>query len=117
MNGRMKIVVLERSSVGEDVSVDEFQKYGEVTYYNVTSNDEVAERIADADIVVSNKAKLDAGTMDGAGRVKLVCQFATGYDNVDIEYCRTRGIRVVNVRNYSTAAVVQHTFALALSVL
>lgn len=117
MNGRMKIVVLERSSVGEDVSVDEFQKYGEVTYYNVTSNDEVAERIADADIVVSNKAKLDAGTMDGAGSVKLVCQFATGYDNVDIEYCRSRGIRVVNVRNYSTAAVVQHTIALALSVL
>lgn len=117
MGERMKIVVLERNSVGEDVSVDEFQKYGEVTYYSVTSNDQVAERIRDADIVVSNKARMDAETMGGATRLKLVCQFATGYDNVDIGYCRERGIRVVNVRNYSTAVVVQHTFALALSVL
>ena len=99
MGERMKIVVLERSSVGEDVSVDEFQKYGEVTYYSVTSNDQVAERIRDADIVVSNKARMDAETMGGATRLKLVCQFATGYDNVDIGYCRERGIRVVNVRN------------------
>ena len=52
MGERMKIVVLERNSVGEDVSVDEFQKYGEVTYYSVTSNDQVAERIRDAYIVV-----------------------------------------------------------------
>ena len=84
MGERMKIVVLERSSVGEDVSVDEFQKYGEVTYYSVTSNDQVAERIRDADIVVSNKARMDAETMGGATRLKLVCLFATGYDNVDI---------------------------------
>ena len=117
MGERMKIVVLERNSVGEDICVDGFAQYGEVAYYSATSHDQVAQRVADADIVVSNKARLNADTLGSAGRLKLICQLATGYDNVDIEYCKARGIRVVNARNYSTAAVVQHTVALALSVL
>lgn len=113
----MKIVVLDRSSVGEDVSVEAMKQYGEVTFYNSTPHELVAERIAGADIVVNNKNLLNGETMKEAAQVKLICQFATGYDNVDIDYCRKRGIRVVNVRNYSTAAVMQHTIALALSVL
>lgn len=113
----MKIVVLDRTSVGEDVSVEEMKQYGEVTFYNSTPNELVAERIADADIVVANKNPINEASLKDAKDVKLVCQFATGYDNVDIAYCKSRGIRVVNVRNYSTAAVAQHTIALALSVL
>lgn len=113
----MKIVVLDRTSVGEDVSVEEMKQYGEVVFYNSTPDDLVAERIADADIVVANKNPINEAALKGAEHVKLVCQFATGYDNVDIGYCKSRGIRVVNVRNYSTAAVAQHTVALALSVL
>ncbi len=113
----MKIVVLDRTSVGEDVSVEEMKQYGEVVFYNSTPDDLVAERIADADIVVANKNPINEAALKGAAHVKLVCQFATGYDNVDIGYCKSRGIRVVNVRNYSTAAVAQHTVALALSVL
>lgn len=113
----MKIVVLDRTSVGEDVSVEEMKQYGEVAFYNSTPNELVAERIADADIVVANKNPINEASLKDAKNVKLVCQFATGYDNVDIAYCKNRGIRVVNVRNYSTAAVAQHTIALALSVL
>lgn len=113
----MKIVVLDRTSVGEDVSVEEMKQYGEVTFYNSTPNELVAERIADADIVVANKNPINEASLKDAKDVKLVCQFATGYDNVDTAYCKSRGIRVVNVRNYSTAAVAQHTIALALSVL
>lgn len=113
----MKIVVLDRSSVGMDVSVEEMKRYGDVAFYNSTPNELVAERIADADIVVANKNPLREETLKDAGNVKLICQFATGYDNVDIDYCAGRGIRVANVRNYSTAAVAQHTIALALSVL
>lgn len=113
----MKIVVLDRTSVGEDVSVEEMKQYGEVVFYNSTPDDLVAERIADADIVVANKNPINEASLKDAENVKLVCQFATGYDNVDIGYCKSRGIRVVNVRNYSTAAVAQHTAALALSVL
>lgn len=113
----MKIVVLDRMSVGEDVSVECMKQCGDVTFYNSTPDDLVAERIADAEIVVANKNPINEASLKDAKKVKLVCQFATGYDNVDIAYCRERGIRVANVRNYSTAAVVQHTLALALSVL
>ena len=76
--------------------------------------EEVAERVKDADIVVSNKAPVREETLKDAKNVKLVCEFATGYDNVDIEYCKNRGILVCNVRNYSTAMVAQHSIAMAL---
>lgn len=113
----MKIVVLDRTSVGEDVSVDGLKQYGEVAFYNNTPDSLVAERIADADIVVANKSLLNETSLKDARKLRLICELATGYDNVDVAYCKERGIRLVNVRNYSTAAVVQHTIALALSVL
>lgn len=110
----MKIVVLERSSVGLDVSVSIFEELGDVTYYNNTAYEEIAGRVKDADIIVANKSKLNESTLKDAKNVKLICEFATGYDNVDIEYCKERGIGVCNVRNYSTDMVAQHTFAMAL---
>lgn len=115
----MKIVVLERNSVGLDVPVEELLgRLGEVvTYSNSVTKEEVAERIADADIVIGNKAPLSEETLKDAKNVKLICEFATGFDNVELAYCRQRGIKVANVRNYSTDAVAQHTFALCLYVL
>ena len=110
----MKIVVLERSSVGLDVSVSIFEELGDVTYYNNTAYEEIADRVKDADIIVANKSKLNEATLKDAKNVKLICEFATGFDNVDIEYCKKRGIGVCNVRNYSTDMVAQHTFAMAL---
>ena len=110
----MNIVVLERSSVGMDVSIDSFNELGNVTAYNNTSFDEIAERIKDADIVVANKSRLNEETLKDAKNVKLICEFATGFDNVDVEYCKSRGIGVCNVRDYSTDMVAQHTFAMAL---
>lgn len=110
----MKIVILERSSVGMDVSVDCFSELGEVTSYNNTAYEDIAERIKEADIVVANKSKMNEETLKDAKNVKLICEFATGFDNVDIQYCKSRGIGVCNVRNYSTEMVAQHTFALAL---
>lgn len=111
----MKIVILERNSVGLDVDVERFKKLGDVDIYpNTVTAEEVAERVKDADIVVSNKAPMNEESLKGAENLKLVCEFATGYDNVDVEYCRTRGISVCNVRNYSTAMVAQHSFAMAL---
>lgn len=111
---RMKIVVLERNSAGTDIDVS-FDDLGETTYYwNTVTPDEVRERIVDAEVVVANKAPLNEATLKDAPHVKLICELATGYDNVDIAYCRQRGIGVANVVNYSTAMVAQHTFALAL---
>ncbi|MDO4292314.1 MAG: D-2-hydroxyacid dehydrogenase [Eubacteriales bacterium] len=113
----MKIVVLDRTSVGEDVSAEGIERLGEAVLYGSTPDALAAERIADADIVVANKNPMNESTLRNAGRVRLICQLSTGYDNVDLDYCRRRGIRVCNVRGYSTAAVAQHTVALALSVL
>ena len=112
----MKIVILERDSVGRDVSVDCMQDFGEVTVYqNTVTPEEVRERVKEADIVIANKSPLNRETLEGAANVKLICEFATGYDNCDLEYCRDRGIRGANVVDYSTAMVAQHTFTLALA--
>ena len=110
----MKIVVLERNSVGTDIPVDCYKDFGEVTCYRNTLAEDAAEKVKDADIVIANKCPMNEATLADAPNVKLICEFATGYDNVDLEYCKKRGIRVANVRDYCTAAVAQHTFALAL---
>lgn len=111
----MKLVVLERNSVGTDVDVSCYEQFGEVEYYPNTVAEYTAERVKDADIIIANKAPMNENTLKDAPNVKLICLFATGFDNVDLAYCKSRGIKVANVVNYSTAAVVQHTLLLALA--
>lgn len=110
----MNLVVLERNSAGTDVDVSCFEKFGEVSYYPNTTEDDVAERVKEAEIIISNKAPLNEKTLKDAPYVKLICLLATGYDNVDLEYCRKRNIKVANVVNYCTPAVAQHTLLLAM---
>ncbi len=112
----MKIVILERNSVGTDVSVDSIRDFGEVTIYgNTVTVEEVRERVKDADIIIANKSPLNESTLKDAANVKLICEFATGYDNCDLAYCKSRGIQVRNVVDYCTGMVAQHTFALAMA--
>ena len=113
----MKIVILERNSVGLDTSVDEISAFGDVISYPNTTAVDVKEKIKDAEIIIANKAPLNEETLENAPDVRLICEFATGYDNVDLAYCKSRGIKVANVVNYSTDAVAQHTFALCFYVL
>lgn len=113
----MKIVILERNSVGTDVSVDCLKELGDLEIYHNTVTGEVEDRVKDADIVIANKVLLNRETLKAASSLKLICEFATGYDNVDLEYCNEQGIRVANVVDYSTAAVAQHTFALCFYIL
>lgn len=111
----MKLVVLERNSVGTDVDMGCLEKFGEVVCYPNTVADNAAERVQDADIVIANKAPMNESTLKNAPNVKLICLFATGFDNVDLAYCKSRGIKVANVVNYCTAAVAQHTLLLAMA--
>ena len=111
----MKLVILERNSVGTDVDVSCFEKFGEVTCYPNTVAANTAERVKDADIILANKAPLNESTLKDAPNVKLICLLATGFDNVDLAYCRSRGIKVTNVINYCTSTVAQHTLLLALA--
>ena len=112
----MKIVILERNSVGTDVSVDCISDFGDVTVYrNTVTTQEVRERVKEADIVIANKSPLNEETLKDAPNVKLICEFATGFDNCDLAYCKSRGIKVTNVVDYCTGMVAQHTFAMALA--
>ncbi len=95
-----------------DVSLDAFEEFGNVTYLPLTSPENVADAVKDADIVLCNKTPLTAENMAAARKLKYIGLFATGYNNVDIEYTRAHGITVCNAGSYSTSAVVQHTFAL-----
>lgn len=111
----MKLVILERNSAGTDVDVSRFEKFGEVTCYPNTVAANTSERVKDADIILANKAPLNESTLKDAPNVKLICLLATGFDNVDLAYCRSRGIKVTNVINYCTSTVAQHTLLLALA--
>lgn len=111
----MKIVITDAQTVLDDlVNADELYKLGEVEQYGLLKYEDAAEKIADADIVVCNKTLLDSHSLRLAKNLKYIGLFATGYNNIDIEYCRKRGITVCNAGSYSTNAVAQHTFALIL---
>lgn len=111
----MKIVLTDAQTVLDNlVNADTLKSYGEVVEYGLLKYEEVAEKIADADIVVCNKTKLDSYTLRLAKNLKYIGLFATGYNNIDIEYCKKHNIAVCNAGSYSTNAVAQHTFALIL---
>lgn len=111
----MKIVITDAQTITKgDISLDFLKKYGEVVIYPLTSKEEIAERLKNADAVICNKTPLNRETLAGAEKLKYIGLFATGYNNIDIDYCDEKGITVCNAGSYSTNAVAQHTFALIL---
>lgn len=113
----MQIVFLDKATLGDDISTKQFERFGTVTEYPSTSPDCVPSRIIDAEVVVINKVKLNESNLANALRLKLICITATGFDNVDLPYCKKRGIAVCNVVGYSTQCVSQLTVAMALSLI
>ncbi len=110
-----KIVLTDAQTVVDSiVSADSLKEFGEVVSYGLLPYEEVAEAIADADIVVCNKTQLNAHSLRLAKKLRYIGLFATGYNNIDIAYCREHDITVCNAGSYSTNAVAQHTFALIL---
>ena len=111
----MKIVLTDAQTVTDAlVTEDCLHEFGEVVTYGLLRYEEVAEAIADADMVICNKTLLNAHSLRLADRLKYIGLFATGYNNIDIDYCREKGITVCNAGSYSTEAVAQQTFALIL---
>lgn len=109
---REKIVILETDSIGQDMDLSKYDQLGEVNAYPKVSPEEIPTLIKDATIVVVNKTVLNEDNLKYAKKLKLICLFATGYNNIDLQYCRRHGIMVSNVRGYSTPSVAQHTFAI-----
>ena len=115
----MKLVVLDGYTENPgDLSWDALRRFGELTVYERTSDDqsEVAERIKGADIVVANKTPIRAEVINSAGALKYITILATGYDIVDVAAARARGIPVSNVPSYGTAAVAQFAIAMLLEI-
>ena len=106
----MKIVCLDAATLGSDVNLDVFGQFGEFVSFETTAADERIERLKGADVVITNKVVIDKDVMD-ALNLKLICISATGMNNVDLAHAAAKGIAVKNVAGYSTASVVQHTFA------
>ena len=116
----MKIVVLDgyKENPG-DLSWGELEKLGELRVYDRTATEEsplIAERIADADIVITNKTPISQKTIDQCPNMKLIAMLATGYNVVDYNYAAEKKIPVVNVPTYGTQIVGQYAVGLLLEI-
>lgn len=108
----MKIVFLDVKTIGEDIDLSGFERFGEVVKYGFSSPEEARERTKDADVVILNKVQINEKSIGEAEHLKLVCVTATGTNNLDKEYLAKKGIAWRNVAGYSTESVAQHTFGL-----
>lgn len=112
----MKIVLTDCKTVTRgDIDLKVFESLGETTYYELTPPEKLIERIKDADAVICNKTVISAETMKAAKNLKYIGLFATGFNNIDIEYAKEHEITVCNAGSYSTAAVAQYVFACILN--
>ena len=112
----MKIVFLDEYSVcGRDLST--IKRFGDYTGYEVTSPEQVVERCADAEVVISNKVVLDATIIASLPKLRLICVAATGMNNIDLNAAAEHGVEVRNAVGYSTYSVAETTICSALSLL
>lgn len=111
-----KIVFLDEYSLaGRDLSA--VKALGDYTGYDMTAPDEVAARCADAEIVVTNKVRLDAATIAQLPHLRLICVAATGVNNIDLDAAAEHGVEVRNAAGYSTHSVAETTLGAAIALL
>lgn len=111
----MKIKVLDVDTMGRDINFDILKQLGELELIGFTSKDDVISVIADANAIVINKIKITKEVLEACPDLKLICVFATGYDNIDINAAREKGVAVCNVPAYSTDSVMLFCVTAALS--
>lgn len=113
----MKICFLDSKTMGADIDLSPLNKLGELTSYETTAYEEVPGRIQGMDIIINNKVILDENVLSTNKSIGLIALTSTGSNVVDLDYAKQNNIAVTNVSGYSTQNVVQHTFALALSLM
>lgn len=111
----MKIAVNISALSNGDLDLSEFEKLGEVKFFGDVSREELFELCSDVGALIVNKLEVDEALLDACPSIKYVGTFATGYNVVDINACRKRGVTVCNAPDYSTHSVSQHVFALLLA--
>ena len=107
----MKIVLLDTLTFGS-TDLSGFDAFGEVEIFQTTSKDQTQARIANADVIVTNKVVITDVHMQKCKNLKLICIAATGMNNVNLEAAAQENIQVKNVAGYSTDSVIQHTFSM-----
>lgn len=113
----MKIVILDGYTENPgDLSWEGFEALGKVTVYDRTAPEEIVSRIGDAEIVILNKVPITEETLNQCGHIRYIGVLATGYNVVDVDACRKRGIPVCNIPTYGTAAVGQFAIAMLLEI-
>ncbi len=113
----MKIVFLDTLSLGGDADLSPIASQGEFIAYDGTTQEKVVSRAAGAEVVIANKVRLFQKEIDALPALRLICIAATGMNNVDVEYARSRGVEVKNVAGYATESVAEATFAMVLALL
>lgn len=111
----MKITVLDRGSLGEDTPLSVLDKFGETVIYDSTLPQQLSEHISDSEVIILNKVKITGDAIRAAKKLRLICVFATGFDNIDVTVARECGVAVCNVPGYSTDSVALYTMATVLS--
>ncbi len=111
----MKIVILDGFAVNPgDLDWSFLDKYGEVEVLAKTPDSECAAKCKGASVVFTNRCRITAELLDECPTVRYVSALGTGYDMIDVDACKARGVAVVNIPGYSTASVAQHTIRLLL---
>ena len=110
----MKIVFLDASTMG-DTPLDEIAAHGELVCYSTSTKEEALERVGDCEVLIVNKVRVDAELISAAPKLRLICEAATGVNNIDLAAAAARNIPVRNVAGYSTDSVAQETFMHILS--
>lgn len=113
----MKMLLTEAAVLSKsgDVSFKGLERFGELTVCENMSYEELERSIGEYDVLFCNKLNIDKNIIDRATNLKYIGECATGYNNIDVAYCKEKGITVCNAGEYSTSAVAQHTFAYILN--
>ena len=112
-----ELVILDAASIGKDLDYSGFAQFGNLTVYDETTPQAVGERVKSATVLILNKVRLTRENLSQAENLRLICEAATGFDNIDLDYCREKEIAVCNVVGYSTQSVAQLAVAMALSLI
>jgi len=110
----VRVVALDASPALDDLDLSSLEALGTLTVHAATAPESLAERLADADVVILNKVRLGAAELALAPKLRLITVLATGYDVIDTAAAKAQGVTVCNVAGYSTASTAQHALALLL---
>ncbi|MEZ8646102.1 D-2-hydroxyacid dehydrogenase [Vibrio cyclitrophicus] len=109
---KLKVVFLDRATIPSQIHLKPLSFEHEWLEYDFTAPDLVAERVLDADVIITNKVLLNADNLSQAQQLKLIAVSATGVNNVDVDYCNEKNIAVANIQGYATQSVPEHVIAM-----